>query len=825
MSSAAPIPPSPPATAAAPSSLPPCPFAYRFPFAHEIPYLPEKYSYGPAFETACPDLLIAVIYPTTALPEFLADALLALPLGLSACYEGSESKTVVLRVASTETAAASNVAKECFDSLTSSYPTLRSLHLALRPDLPVPNSVSDARPLKYLALRNYAYSESTVPSPSYPTTTKTIPRLLPAHKLKHPVPKHHEYICVNGVTEAHRAALFSWISTTATALAATTTTTTTTTTMTTTTTTTLPAPLRVEIFAPKSKPFLYVHAPDRELLQHLEAEIPALTSLDGADKFLHPITVQPSYPATKIPNHVVIPCPSSTPFPIPGLTVLENFISPAAESTLTAHFMTAKWGAGQERKSGGVVQRKVLHYGYVFDYATNDILRDADGGAANVPGLPTAGAGASDAAGGDSVESDGVAAFQQLTSAIAADDRIPDSAEINQCTVNDYPAGTGIGHHVDTITAFNNTLVSVSLNADIVMEFRCSEDDKRRKYVHVPRRSCMIISGEARYGWSHGIVSRKTDVMGGKTVQRGRRISLTYRTVIDKDDPSKALPLRRFQPPVVDTEKTPRAEITFVKDFYDAVAAQWHHTRSIRGILWPSTVAFLESLPGFSLVADVGCGDGKYFSAAHCASHYVVGTDISMELLKCTLTGSKGPDVVQQLYDKSAFATSPEVAGGDVLRIPLASGRFDATMCIAVLHHLSTKERRVRALKELCRVTKVDGDVYVQAWAMEQEEGGKRRFESQDVMVPFKVQEKYLDLKKVEGGLGGDEDEGSAKDGVVGDKYEGAEWDGDLVRFERYCHVYRAGELEELGSAVEGLQVLDKGWEAGNWWVRFRRVV
>ena len=36
------------------------------------------------------------------------------------------------------------------------------------------------------------------------------------------------------------------------------------------------------------------------------------------------------------------------------------------------------------------------------------------------------------------------------------------------------------------------------------------------------------------------------------------------------------------------------------------------------------------------------------------------------------------------------------------------------------MHHLSTRERRVKCLEELRRVVAVGGEVYVQAWALEQ---------------------------------------------------------------------------------------------------------
>ena len=45
-----------------------------------------------------------------------------------------------------------------------------------------------------------------------------------------------------------------------------------------------------------------------------------------------------------------------------------------------------------------------------------------------------------------------------------------------------------------------------------------------------------------------------------------------------------------------------------------------------------------------------------------------------------------------------------------------------------------------------------------------------------------------------------------------------------LVTVERYCHVYKDGEMEELVAAAGGLQLLDKGWDSGNHYVRLLAV-
>jgi len=163
-----------------------------------------------------------------------------------------------------------------------------------------------------------------------------------------------------------------------------------------------------------------------------------------------------------------------------------------------------------------------------------------------------------------------------------------------------------------------------------------------------------------------------TDTVDGVVIPRKLRVSLTLRTAlsapqigIQKAEPlsiyeSNVFPLKWGQLSDVDaatlaarsksnngddndhTEQpttsssstnrsdllTPSTESKHVHDVYDAIATQWHHTRGKRGVLWPGATNFLEKIPPGSIVADVGCGDGKYFSAILEYGSYVIGTDI-----------------------------------------------------------------------------------------------------------------------------------------------------------------------------------------------------
>jgi SAM-dependent methyltransferase len=76
---------------------------------------------------------------------------------------------------------------------------------------------------------------------------------------------------------------------------------------------------------------------------------------------------------------------------------------------------------------------------------------------------------------------------------------------------------------------------------------------------------------------------------------------------------------------------------------------------------------------------------------------------------------------------------------GSILAIPFASNSFDYTLCIAVIHHLSTADRRMSAINELIRITKPGGQILITVWSSEAQKGGcyrlKRLSESQPVMT------------------------------------------------------------------------------------------
>jgi len=134
------------------------------------------------------------------------------------------------------------------------------------------------------------------------------------------------------------------------------------------------------------------------------------------------------------------------------------------------------------------------------------------------------------------------------------------AAEPDQVTVNEYQPGQGIGPHVDAYDVFEEPLLSLSLLslvrappagrrglaaadlhparvylgccAQTTMEFRPLGSNERIACVLLPRRSLLVLTGEARFQWRHSIAERTTDTLpGGEVVRRDRRLSLTFRKV------------------------------------------------------------------------------------------------------------------------------------------------------------------------------------------------------------------------------------------------------------------------------------------------------
>ncbi|KAG0722537.1 Alkylated DNA repair protein alkB 8 [Chionoecetes opilio] len=440
------------------------------------------------------------------------------------------------------------------------------------------------------------------------------------------------------------------------------------------------------------------------------------------------------------------PSPIKFRFP-PGLSMLEEFVTPKEELQLlnlvdwaaappavaqgeAAHqgstplfifssvtidcLSRCKCDEEEEKEDRGSVMkhRQVRHFGYEFQYSNNCVDKRRP-----LPqGLPPP--------------------IDYLLRRLVDRGCMPSLPD--QLTINRYLPGQGIPPHVDTHSSFTDELLSLSLGGGVNMDFRYvggggssvegSRDKPPHYVVYLPPRSVCVMTGPARYEWSHGICPRMTDVVASRNsatglqlLPRQERISFTFRKIRqgecpcqnarvcdsygkEQKDSSQGESKGSPSPPEPPSERSAaRLERDHVLQVYDQIAEHFSVTRHKP---WPQVLEFVLSLAPGSLLLDVGCGNGKYMG--HNKRVLQMGCDTSFELMKiCNTRGF-------------------EVLTCNCLQLPYRDYVFDATVCIAVIHHLATEGRRLAAVREMARVLRVGGRGLIYVWAMEQRRGDKK---------------------------------------------------------------------------------------------------
>ncbi|KAJ5755344.1 tRNA (carboxymethyluridine(34)-5-O)-methyltransferase [Penicillium manginii] len=191
-------------------------------------------------------------------------------------------------------------------------------------------------------------------------------------------------------------------------------------------------------------------------------------------------------------------------------------------------------------------------------------------------------------------------------------------------------------------------------------------------------------------------------------------------------------------------------EQNHVHEVYQQIAG---HFSATRFKAWPIVERFLQAQAPGSVGLDVGCGNGKNLTVNK--DVFIVASDRSENLARIAIQHQPHSTVV-----------------ADILQLPHRDAFFDFAISIAVVHHMSTPERRVEAVAEILRTQK-------------DSRRGWDKGDPQDIMVPWVRKSKS--------------DQGQEK------------------TFHRYYHLYEEGELERDIEQAGGV-VLESGYEKDNWW-------
>ena len=186
---------------------------------------------------------------------------------------------------------------------------------------------------------------------------------------------------------------------------------------------------------------------------------------------------------------------------IDGLRYVENYIDKHQHDWLLGRIDKHQWLDN--------LKRRVQHYGFKYDYKARKVDMNM-----HIGKLPEW--------------------LERLSEKLYEDEYMPEVAD--QVIVNEYEPGQGISSHIDCEPCFKDTIASLSLGSGCVMNFTNKFDKTKKIPVWLAPRSLVVLSGEARYEWLHGITARKSDVWDGEKHERQRRVSLTFRKVIIKTE-------------------------------------------------------------------------------------------------------------------------------------------------------------------------------------------------------------------------------------------------------------------------------------------------
>ncbi|KAJ8675399.1 hypothetical protein QAD02_011185 [Eretmocerus hayati] len=524
---------------------------------------------------------------------------------------------------------------------------------------------------------------------------------------------------------------------------------------------------KYQVFMPPGKSYCFIQFQSTQDAERFYKKIHGLVEVPGQNTVFYLLYLQ------------LIPCMEETlscALP-PGLRLLTDFVTAQEELTFLE---SINWDDEDVNEESELKHRKVKHFGYKFRYDNN--LVDLDNPIAPIP-----------------------ESYQILQNRF--EKHGCGNHKFDQLTVNRYLPGQGIPPHIDTHSIFEDPILSLSLGSPCVMDFKKGEE---KIAVDLPARSLLIMSDEARYAWSHGICPRhndnvKTDT-GLSTRPRGTRVSFTFRKVHIGACSCKYKEYcdsKREAHAVSHLNDSVAAELenSYVHGVYDEISNHFNETRHKQ---WPNVAKFIEKLETGGLLLDVGCGNGKYLFGQ--SDTFRIGCDRSFGLAEICQT--RGFQVVL----------------ADCLQLPYKSNTFDAALCIAVIHHLSTHERRKKAISEIIRVLRTGGRALIYVWAKEQKRGSEKstylKFKSDKIVDEAGMSREtqfHTTSNDVSLPIHENRTEFSHTDVLVPWKRKGG---GEFLR---YYHVFEDGELENLCFDVPSTGVEDVYYDQGNWCVVLRK--
>jgi len=208
-------------------------------------------------------------------------------------------------------------------------------------------------------------------------------------------------------------------------------------------------------------------------------------------------------------------------------------------------------------------------------------------------------------------------------------------------------------------------------------------------------------------------------------------------------------------------------------DTYEKISKEFAETRAY---VWQCVKDFTKLISENSSILEIGCGNGKNmkYILNRCNCN-MVGVDTCQNFVD--MCKSQEPNI--QVYNNS------------ITNLQFTESNFDYVLCIAVFHHLLSKELQIKAMNEILRVMKSNAIGIITCWSTEQ---------------PNQEEMKYKKFKFHEG-------------------INTVMWKGrqDLNKT-RYYYVYSEKMFRDFFSIFKNIEIMKIYNEVGNWIIFFKKI-
>jgi len=208
---------------------------------------------------------------------------------------------------------------------------------------------------------------------------------------------------------------------------------------------------------------------------------------------------------------------------------------------------------------------------------------------------------------------------------------------------------------------------------------------------------------------------------------------------------------------------------------YNIIASHFSYSR---GGIWPDLKILGKEVSPRAKVLDIGCGNGRVYELLKDKNVKYLGIDFSKNLIQ----------KAKKRYPKAKFEL------GDITIKKTWKGlknKFDFVFCIALLHHLPSRNLRQVVVKQIWQALKQEGKVFATVWNLWQKKYFKYHFSARSLELKWQLK----DLK------------------ALYVPYTLSQSRGKTITISRFFHLFTLKELKKLFQKDHFF--IEKSWSSG----------